>query len=227
MRGWADDAAWFEVAAAALILNAAAVVSSMVLWRVLVARRSVVGATRTPAARDIRLAASTTAVNAAITLPAWGLWREGVIELPDPTVGGVLVDVIVLIIGIDVAMYAVHRIFHLGALYRWFHVWHHTGDERMSPLTLFVMHPFEAAGFGLATLTLMWVNPTSIVAISIFFTFNLVIGTVAHVPPRTAVDAATVGWFGGSSMHAGHHARPETNFGFFTQVWDRLLGTRV
>ncbi len=227
MRSWADDAAWFEIAVASLALNIATVLSSVALWRLLVTHRSVGGVTRPLVGRDIGLTASTTAVNAAVAFPAWWLWREGVIELPDPTLGGVLFDVVVLIVGIDVVMYVVHRIFHQGLLYRWFHVWHHTGDERMSPLTLFVMHPLEGAGFGVATLALLWVNPTSVVAISLFFTFNLIIGTVAHVPPRADASAATEGWLGGSPLHAGHHARPDTNFGFFTQVWDRLLSTRT
>jgi sterol desaturase/sphingolipid hydroxylase (fatty acid hydroxylase superfamily) len=30
---------------------------------------------------------------------------------------------------------------------------------------------------------------------------------------------------GTSTFHARHHERPEGNYGFYTTVWDRLLGT--
>ena len=229
MRSWADGAAWWEIAVASLALNLATVVTSVVLWRWLVARRHMADVTRSVSRRDLALTASTTLMNAAVILPAWWLWREDVIELRDPTPLGVVIGVLGLLVGLDLVMYVLHRIFHQGVLYRWFHVWHHTGDERMSPVTLFVMHPFEAAGFGLATLGLMWVAPVSIPAVMAFFTVNLFVGTIAHVPRRDdpTADEPTTGWIGGSAMHAGHHARPDTNFGFFTQVWDRLLGTRV
>ncbi len=229
MRGWADGAAWFEIAAASLVLNVGTVIASVCLWRLLIARRTVDDAVRRVDRRDVRLTASTTLVNAAVALPAWWLWREGIVEIDEPSVVGVVADTVVLLVGLDLSMYVLHRVFHQGVLYRWFHAWHHTGDERMTPVTLCVMHPFEAAGFGLATLGLMWSSPVSVPAVLAFFTINLIVGTVAQVP-RSDDPAAvepTVGWFGGSSLHAGHHARPDTNFGFFTQVWDRLLGTRV
>jgi len=30
---------------------------------------------------------------------------------------------------------------------------------------------------------------------------------------------------GSSTFHAGHHGQPGRNFGFYTDVWDRIFGT--
>ena len=162
MRGWADDAGWVEILAASIALNIGTVAASIALWRLLVGRRAVGAATRQVGARDIRLAASTTLVNAIIVLPVWWLWRRGQIELADPSIGETFVGAAYLLVGLDLAMYVLHRTFHTGELYRWFHSWHHTDDERMTPLTLFVMHPAEAAGFGAVTAGLMWLYPVSV-----------------------------------------------------------------
>ena len=124
-------------------------------------------------------------------------------------------------------MYGVHRLFHYGVLYDRFHSVHHLPQKPPSALTLFVMSPFEAAGFGLVVMVLMWTWPVSLPAVAIFFTYNLVVGTAAHLPRRNS-DEAPRWWdrhLGGSVAHLAHHEDPNIHFGFFTQYPDRLFGT--
>ncbi len=200
----------------------ATVASSVMLFRLNVQRRAVAGRIRTSTTRDRLLALSTTFVNTIAVFPPWWLWSRGTIELADPTLRLVL-EVVYLTVAIDAAMYVLHRISHQGFLFRWFHRVHHTDDRPPCDLTLFVMHPVEAAGFSTVMIGLMLLWPVSVPAIAIFFGLNLLIGTVAHVPL-----ASSGGWdniLGGSRLHQTHHEDSNTNFGFFTQFWDRALGT--
>lgn len=227
MLDWAADAGWGEVLAVGVLLNLATTGTSAGLWRALVARRGVGGEVRPVDRRDVVLAASTTAVNAVALLPPWWLWREGHITISGELRPVALLEVGYLLVGVDTVMYWLHRFFHGPRAYRLAHVVHHGGDPRMSALTLFVMHPLEAAGFSVAVLGLLWLVPVSLPAIGAFFLVNLVIGTVAHVP--RASGRATSRWdraVGGSWLHQGHHDDEGRGFGFFTGFWDAVAGTR-
>lgn len=220
--GWFERAEWWEIALVSILLNLSTVTNSVVLFRLLVRERAVSAQVRRPNGRDRSLTASTTFVNAAAVLPPWWLWSRGTIELASPSLRIVL-EVLYLTVAIDTAMYALHRISHHGVLFRWFHQVHHSDDRPPSELTLFVMHPVEAAGFSTVMIALMLLWPVSVPAIAVFFGLNLVVGTVAHVPLVTPGRWENI--LGGSRLHQVHHEETNANFGFFTQVWDRALGT--
>ena len=222
LADWFEDARWWQITLLSLALNVVIVTSSMTLFRMLVTRRSVSARIRRPTRRDRLLTGSTTLVNALVLLPPWWLWSRGTLELAAPSVSIVL-EVVYLLVGLDTAMYAIHRLFHQGVVYRWFHEVHHTDDRPLCSLTLFVMHPAEAAGFGTVVIVLMLIWPVSVPAVAIFFGLNLLIATLAHVPPAPPGKWDNiVGW---SRLHQTHHHDPNANFGFFTQFWDRALGT--
>lgn len=224
IAAWFADCAWWQLAGVALALNVAIVTSSVVLWRLIATRRGVGEGRRPPSRRDLVLTASTTIVNAAVLIPGWWLWRGGWIELPAAGPGRVLVEVLYLLVVTDLVMYGIHRVFHVDPLYAMFHRVHHTDDTPNNELSLFVMHPFEALGFGSQLLVLLLLRPVSVVGISIFFTLNLFVGTRAHVAVAAAPSTMDR-VFGGSVMHQGHHDAPATGFGFFTTFWDRLFGS--
>lgn len=219
---WFERAEWWHIALVSVLLNLSTVTNSVVLFRLVVQQRGNSTQVRQPNRRDRLLTLSTTAVNAAAVLPPWWLWSQGTIELSSPG-PRIVIEVIYLTVAIDSAMYVLHRISHHGVLFRWFHNVHHSDDRPPSELTLFVMHPVEAAGFSTVMIALMLLWPVSVPAIAIFFGLNLVVGTVAHVPLVTPGRWENV--IGGSRLHQIHHEQPNANFGFFTQVWDRALGT--
>lgn len=219
---WFREAAWYEIVGVSAMLNIITVASSVVLFLWITNRRGVADRIRQPSARYWALAASTTVVNIAAVLPPWWLWTQGRIDLATPTVR-ILAEVVFLTIAVDAAMYVLHRASHRGVLFRWVHRIHHTDDRPPSALTLFVMHPVEAAGFSVVMVGLMLIWPVSVPAIGMFFGLNLVVGTVAHVPliaPGRWKDL-----LGGSQLHQAHHEDGSTNFGFFTQIWDRAFRT--
>lgn len=226
MPGWVEGLGGWQVALLGLLLNVATVAASVAIWHVVVRQRGVEAATRAVSRRDLVLTTSTTLVNSAVLVPAWWLWRDGRIEIPGPTPVSVVLGTAYLLAGLETSMYAIHRTFHLDPLYRWFHQVHHTDDGAMSPLSLFVMHPLEPFGFALTTGVLLVLVPVPFAAIGAFFTVNLIVGTLAHVPVvEREADAARVVMLGGSRLHQAHHARPRTAYGFFTSFWDRALGT--
>lgn len=222
LSDWFEQAQWWEIGLASAVLNFLTVTNSVILFRFLVKRRSVSGRIRTATSRDRLLAASTTVMNAIAILPPWWLWTRGTLEFTSPSVWLVL-EVIYLALALDAAMYGLHRLFHQEVLFRWFHQIHHTDDHPPCDLTLFVMHPAEAAGFSVVVTVLMLAWPVSIPAVAIFFGLNLLIGTIAHVPQVSPGKLDNV--LGGSRLHQTHHEDPKANFGFFTQFWDRALGT--
>lgn len=224
ISSWFTDRQWWEIAAIALVMNLGIVANSVFVWRLAAHRRGVSGPSRPVSGRDRALTATTTIVNAAALVPAWWLWTEGTIELASIDPLRIIIEVTYLVLAVDLVMYVVHRIFHLDPLYRWFHQVHHTDDAPTNELTLFVMHPLEAAGFGVLVLALLTMWSVSVVGIAIFFTINLIAGTVAHVPTSGSPSR----WdrlFGGSPLHQGHHEAPNTGYGFFTTTWDRLFGS--
>lgn len=222
MADWFMQARWWEITIASIVLNCATLLSSVFLYRILVNKRAVSHMTRSPSTRDRLLTASTTIVNTLVVLLPWWLWTRGSLHLA-PISFRLLLEVVYLIVMLDLAMYVLHRIFHQEILFRMFHQMHHTEDAKPSRLTLFVMHPAEAAGFGAVMLVLMLLWPVSVSAIAVFLGANLLIGTAAHVPFSKAGRWDST--LGGSRLHQGHHQRPDTNFGFFTQFWDRSFGT--
>jgi lathosterol oxidase len=179
-------------------------------------------------AHELWLTASTVTLNAAVTLAGWFLWREGWIQPRAIVDVFSVVDFVVLCAAMDAAMYVAHRIAHVRWLYPLIHGPHHR-YEHPRPLTLFVLHPFEAMGFGAMWLALLVVYPASWAGMGAYLTLNVWFGLVGHLgveplPPALARHKA-LAWLTTSTFHAGHHDGPAHNFGFYTTLWDRLMGT--
>lgn len=223
-----SETSWYVVLAWCLLLNVATTLSAAILWRVLVGRWVLSDHPNgNISTRALVLTGTTTLTNALVILPAWWLWIEGHLTLAAPSLGGALWQFLALTLFVDTAMYGVHRVFHFGVLYRWFHSWHHR-DDSPSAVLLLVMHPFEASGFGLLILVAMLLVPLSVPAVAAFFGLNLVMGVCAHVPTARLGPVlsrfAPSRWVAG--FHEQHHQSERTNFGFFTPLWDSVLGTR-
>ncbi len=177
---------------------------------------------------EIVLTATTILLNTVITLLGWYLWREGIIRFRGDVGIGVVIDVLVMIMVMDLAMYILHRAAHIPGIYRILHMTHHRYD-RPRPLTLFVLNPFETLSFGLLWLLVIALYDASWAGMSIYLGLNVLFGVIGHlgVEPLPAAwrDLPLLRHLSTSTFHAQHHHDREHNFGFYTLLWDRLFGT--
>lgn len=177
---------------------------------------------------EILIAVTTLLTNSLTTLAALYLWRWGVIRVRMDVSAWALLDLALLLVVMDFAMYVLHRIAHIPWLYPWLHRPHHE-YVKPRPLTLFILNPLENLSFGGLMLAVLAVYPFHAAAIGVFLSFNIASGIVGHLGVEPLPDwwARTpfVRCITGSTFHARHHQDVAANFGFYTLVWDRLFGT--
>lgn len=178
---------------------------------------------------DLALALIAVLLNSLVAVVGWLLWKAGWIIITYPSWWRTALDVLIFLLAMDFGMYVFHRLAHHRWIYRWIHSTHHTHDS-VNAISLFVLSPFEVLGFGGLMIGVMMLVPFAGTAVLIYLTLNVLFGTLGHA----GVEPFPESWnrhpilreIGSSSFHAGHHRTPNTNFGFYTQFWDRLFGTQ-
>ncbi len=180
------------------------------------------------AAVELVAAMGAVAINAAVSVGGWVLWKAGWIVLLEKSVAWWVADTLLMVLAMDLGMYVLHRLAHHPVLYRWFHGFHHR-HEATNPISLFVLHPLEVVGFGGLMIAFLVVYPMSGVGLIAYLTINVVFGTLGHsgVEPfsQRLRKIPLLNQVGTSTFHAEHHERPRYNFGFYTLIWDQLFGT--
>ncbi len=235
MRGllaWTLRRSVAEALALSLLVNvlvfAAALVAGAAVARGWAGRR--VAEPPPPISRaEAGLAAACVVLNAGVMFAGWVLFRAGALEVDgSPSGWRWAADALALTFLMDVAMYAAHRLAHVGPIYRAVHGVHHCYEDPR-PLTLFVLHPLEVVGFGGLWVAILCLHRFSLGGMLLYLTFNTLFGTLGHVGVEP-LPAGFARWpfvrrVGTSTFHARHHQRPGHNFGFYTTLWDRLFGT--
>ncbi len=217
---------WWQILAVSVALNAGSCMASVAFWGWMVRQRGVGAEVRSATNSELAWALGGNLTNTLCLIPVWWLWAKGYLPIEMPRFPRVVLECLYLLIAFDLIMYVVHRAFHYGYLYRLAHVVHHRTTTSMSSISLFVMHPIEAAGFASIMVALMWLWPVSVVSVGCFYAVNLLVGTLAHVPTQGPPKAASIAqYFGGSASHQEHHRVVSTNFGFFSTIWDRMFRT--
>jgi lathosterol oxidase len=177
---------------------------------------------------EILCTVSTILINTAVTLAGLLLWRAGLVSFRGDLGPLVLLDVLVLLLVMDAAMYGMHRAAHIALVYPFVHRTHHRYD-RPHPLSLFVLNPFEALGFGGLWLLVISLYQASWLGMAIYLGLNVLFGTIGHLGVEPFPDAwrrlPLLRWLATSTFHAQHHQLPGFNFGFYTLLWDRAFGT--
>lgn len=178
---------------------------------------------------EIILSASTACINAAITAIGWLLWKAGYIRLDtEASLGIVVRDTLVLLLLMDLMLYILHRIAHLPVFYRIAHYKHHE-YRQVRVLTLFVMSPLEALGFGTLWVALLCCFTSSVESVIIFLNLNLWFGILAHtghrVFPPVVVRLLNRLYIASPDFHKEHHNDEAVNMGFYTLIWDHLFDT--
>ncbi len=189
-----------------------------------------------PPAKPLRvqawlLAISTVLINSAISVAGWLAWKSGFLLLNlNATPFEIVRDTLVLVLTMDFALYILHRIAHARWFYSWAHYLHHEYRE-VRMLTLFVMHPLEALGFGSLWVVTLTLFSFSVEAVVVFLQLNLWFGLAAHcgfspypawlskVLPALSVSPP--------AFHFEHHRNETVNFGFYTTIWDKLSKTSL
>jgi Delta7-sterol 5-desaturase len=177
---------------------------------------------------EIGMSVVTVALNTVVTVAGLALIRAGIIRVRDDWGWWSVVDALVLLLAMDVLMYALHRVAHVKWLYPLIHKLHHKYD-RPRPIDLFVLSPQENVAFGALWLALLWVYPSSWLGMSLYLTLNTVFGGVGHLGVEPLPDAwvrtPVLRWIATSTFHAQHHGSAGHNLGFYTLIWDKLFGT--
>jgi Delta7-sterol 5-desaturase len=177
---------------------------------------------------EVLIAAGTVVVNAAVTVAGFALFRAGILRVSAATGFRVALDVVFLFLVMDAAMYALHRLAHVAALFPLGHRLHHRFD-RPRALDLFVLSPLESLAFGVLWLAVITAYTPTWLGMGIYLGINVVFGTLGHVGVEPLPDAWTrwpvLRQLATTTFHAQHHHDPGSNFGFYTVVWDRCFGT--
>ena len=228
---WLQDAPLWQAVLALLAENVIILILTLALGHWLVRRYEVrrVALSAPPLQRlEVAITISTVLLNTVVTVVGLFLWRWGIIRFR-PDVGlWVWLDILILLLVMDFAMYVLHRLAHHPWLFPLLHRLHHDYD-RPRPLTLFILNPAENLSFGLLWLAVIAIYPASWFGMSIYLVLNVLFGTMGHLGveplPRWWVRVPVLRYLCGATFHARHHQDLDYNFGFYTLIWDRLFGT--
>lgn len=177
---------------------------------------------------EIAAALGSVVLNAVVSVGGWWLWTKGWIELRPTTFARGLLDCLLMVMFMDLGMYVFHRLAHLPLLFALIHRFHHR-HETTNPISLFVLHPLEVAGFGGLMIGFLTLYPMTAGGLIGYLTLNVLFGTLGHSGvepfPRCLRSIPVLRLIGTSTFHAEHHEHPGTNFGFYTLFWDKLFGS--
>lgn len=171
---------------------------------------------------------STIGINALTSVAGWLLWKHGFITLTLRPPAGLIADLVIMVVAMDLGMYFLHRSAHWRPLYPTLHAFHHR-HEATNPVSLFILHPFEVFGFAALMTGFLVFHDMDVRALLAYLTLNVLWGTIGHSGvepfPRFVARIPLLNLVGTSTFHAGHHEHPGYNFGFYSLVWDKLFGT--
>jgi sterol desaturase/sphingolipid hydroxylase (fatty acid hydroxylase superfamily) len=105
-----------------------------------------------------------------------------------------------------------------------------TTNTAVRPLTLFVMHPLEALGFGSLWVITLMLSAFSFESVIIFLQLNLYFGIAAHCGFSHTQNGSRKPWqlaIAEPDFHLQHHRDETVNLGFYTTIWDRVFRTNL
>jgi sterol desaturase/sphingolipid hydroxylase (fatty acid hydroxylase superfamily) len=128
----------------------------------------------------------------------------------------------------DLYFYIIHRSMHHPVLYRYFHEVHHR-SLNPTPWAAFSFHPLEALLESGIIYLFVFLIPVHAGTIFVFQLLSLVMNVYGHL----GHDVAPAGWrthgflkyINTTRNHHWHHQRFNGNYGLYTTLWDRWLGT--
>jgi len=124
----------------------------------------------------------------------------------------------------EIHFFLVHRLLHLGPLYRSVHIWHHR-SVLTTPFSAYSFHPIESFLLG-AVMPLALVfhafSPWSLLGLTVM---SLLLNVSGHLP-HERIRAAWVFALPHSRYHNRHHREFNAHFAFSFPPLDHLFGGR-
>lgn len=174
---------------------------------------------------DLYVSFLTLFLNIVVMLIGIYLWKSGWITISESKNSLILlIEIVVLTLVMDLLMYIFHYLAHLQFIYKLLH-WKHHEHTSTNFLSLFVLHPFETLGFGLMMIFVFMRYDFSIFSITIYLFINLIWGTIGHLNREFFPKWTEQLFLGTTKFHNQHHLNEQSNFGFYTSIWDRIFGT--
>ncbi len=158
-------------------------------------------------------------INMLVAIPGYLLFKNGSIGFT--TEVHFLRDFILLFIVFDLAMYVLHLASHHVWPFKKFHVKHHT-HQYFNAISLYVMEPVESVLFGLLLTASAWLFTLNLYSFLAFIFLNWLLGVIGHLNTRSTKQPL---FFGNHIFHKTHHQHPNSNYGFYTLIWDKLFNT--
>lgn len=205
-------------------------ITLMVLWTGKTILRKVTGevVNHMYTSRDWQICILTNIINTVVTYTGYWMWKHSVMAITTTFSWFIIGDFLLLFLGTDLLMFIFHYIIHKTFLYKVIHQLHHQSVDP-KPIDLFILHPLETIAFGSLWLLLLMVKSFNIYAIIVYLTVNVMFGLAGHLGieplPLRFRNMPLIKYIGTSTFHHHHHRDIQYNFGFYTSIWDRLLGT--
>lgn len=128
----------------------------------------------------------------------------------------------------DAYFYWSHRAMHHPLLYRKVHLVHHKSTNP-SPWTAYAFHPLEAIVEAGIIPLIAFTIPVHRSAFFIFMLFQIIYNVYGHLGyelyPENFHKTRIGKWVNTGTAHNQHHKSFFGNYGLYTLIWDRLLGT--
>lgn len=183
---------------------------------------------------EVRHSLVVLAIGTAQFLVLGALQASGLVSLSEDLGPWGLPGAVAIFVGLivfnDLWFYSVHRLLHTRWLFKRVHSVHHRSVE-VNPFSSYSFHAVEAL------LITGWVVPVALVlpiplpVIMVAQVVGLSNNVMAHLGhellPRWWTRTPVLRWTNTATFHALHHERFTGNYGLFTRVWDRLLGTEL
>lgn len=158
-------------------------------------------------------------INILVAIPGYFLFKNGNIQFT--TTDNFFLDFALLFFAFDLVMYLLHLVSHFVWPFKKFHDTHHS-HEYFNAISLYVMAPTESILFGLLLTACALFIQLNLYSFLVFIFLNWALGVIGHLNTNNIKQPLL---FGNHVFHKTHHQHANSNFGFYTVIWDRVFGT--
>jgi sterol desaturase/sphingolipid hydroxylase (fatty acid hydroxylase superfamily) len=128
----------------------------------------------------------------------------------------------------DAYFYWIHRLMHVPFLFKHVHLVHHRSTNP-SPWTAYAFHPLEALLEAGIIAVAAFTVPVHTHLFGSFMLFQILYNIYGHLGyelyPRMLEHKFLGKWINTGVAHNQHHKFFKGNYGLYTLIWDRMLGT--